>query len=186
MTERWQPVAGWPGYEVSDAGNVRSFWRRQRGANGTVAIDQDRPRQMRPHRTPAGYLNVRLTKAGKTRLVFVHVLVLTAFVCPRPKGADGCHNDGTRDNNHLHNLRWDTRRGNQSDRHRHGTAHVGERHPNARLTWEDVRAIREDASGRSMSALGRAFGVSGSTISRVRSGEIWIDRSGDARQGALL
>jgi hypothetical protein len=51
----------------------------------------------------------------------VHQLVLEAFVGPRPRGMESCHNNGNQTDNRLVNLRWDTKSENNLDRVRHGT-----------------------------------------------------------------
>ena len=47
-------------------------------------------------------------------------LVLEAFVGPRPDGHECCHYDDDPMNNHLSNLRWDTRSANSFDAIRNG------------------------------------------------------------------
>lgn len=110
MTETWRPVPGFPGYEVSDAGRVRS------------------PRKvLKPLLGSTGYYFVHLWKGSKLHRRAIHRLVLFAFVGDRP-GLDGCHNSGDKLDNRLSNLRWDTRSANVLDMVRHGT------HNNARKT----------------------------------------------------
>ena len=64
--------------------------------------------------SPSGkYWTVRLR--GKTHMV--HVLILTAFVGPRPDGYCACHGpDFDTANNRLSNLRWDTYDANNKER----------------------------------------------------------------------
>lgn len=97
------------------------------------------------------------------RQIGVHVLVLEAFVGPRPDGMEGCHNDGDPSNNRLSNLRWDTPLANWSDRRKHGRA--------GKLSIADVEEIRR--SDESNLALAARFGVHRAHISRVRSGVRW-------------
>ena len=54
---------------------------------------------------------------------YVHILVLEAFVGPRPTGMFACHIDGDASNNRLPNLRWDTPRNNNLDAVQHRTHH---------------------------------------------------------------
>ncbi|AEK09646.1 HNH endonuclease [Mycobacterium phage Mozy] len=55
------------------------------------------------------------------RKSLVHVLVLEAFVGPRPEGMNACHNNGIPNDNRVENLRWDTPSENNRDLIRHGT-----------------------------------------------------------------
>lgn len=115
--EEWRPVDGSPGYEVSSLGRVRSLDRTVRRSNGSL---QSVRGQMMTQRVKAtGYRFVRL--AG--RYHYVHRLVLTAFVGPRPEDMETCHNDGDPANNVVGNLRWDTHAENNRDKSRHGTHH---------------------------------------------------------------
>ena len=99
--ERWRPVAGAEGrYEVSDQGRVRSCHRIVTRSDGRI---QRWPgRILRP--TPATDGRLRVSIGGATRPV--HLLVLAAFVGPRPPGsvASWCDDDHT--NNQASNLRW--------------------------------------------------------------------------------
>ena len=68
------------------------------------------------------YLSVKLAKAGVTRTVYVHELVLLAFVGPRPAMDERCeirHLDGDKTNNHLSNLKYGTVKENAADRKLH-------------------------------------------------------------------
>jgi hypothetical protein len=69
-----------------------------------------------------GYLRVRLY-GGPERIETrrVHVIVLEAFVGPRPEGMQCCHGDGDRTNNILSNLRWGTAQENAFDAVAHGS-----------------------------------------------------------------
>lgn len=120
--EQWRPVVGYEGkYEVSDLGRVRSM---ERVVN--------RPHRG-PHRVGTRVLKARIAHHGhhyvtlfgdtkKDRRHFgVHRLLLAAFVGPCPDGMEACHNDGDPANNHISNLRWDTRESNMQDKLRHGT-----------------------------------------------------------------
>lgn len=103
----WKPVVGFEGYyEVSDSGDVRSL--------RTGKIMATHPAKN------GGHLRLRLTDGVRKRRVFVHVLVLEAFVGPRPDGAITRHLDGDPTNNRLDNLAWGTPRENNQDTLLHG------------------------------------------------------------------
>jgi NUMOD4 motif/HNH endonuclease len=116
MTEHWLPIPRWEDYyEVSDHGRVRSVDRRV--SNGT----RRKGRVLKPSPNRTGHLQVRLAGKGHDKYRSVHSLVMLAFVGPRPTAAhDVCHYDGNPGNNHLSNLRYDTKRNNQLDNVRHG------------------------------------------------------------------
>jgi len=112
--EEWRPIDGHPGYEVSSLGRVRSYRRRHNGLAGE-------PRLLKQSLTDKGYLRVGLRRADGTgsRTIYVHKLVLTAFVGPAPEGMECRHLDGISQNNRLDNLAWGTDAENGADRVRH-------------------------------------------------------------------
>lgn len=88
--ETWVPVAGYEGwYEVSDAGRVRSVPRALhdgRVFHGKVLAQTPR--------LPGGHVYVDLSRNGRRRRLYIHTLVLRAFVGPGSKGEECCHGDG--------------------------------------------------------------------------------------------
>ena len=84
----------------------------------------------------------------------------------------GCGHLGCVNPKHL---RWLTRAENQAERADHGTTNRGSRSGNAKLTEDDVRAIR--AIGKSISAttLALSYGVTSTTIYSIRSRRLWRD-----------
>lgn len=118
--EEWRPVVGYEGcYEVSDRGRVKSLTRLVPSKAGSTRTSPGRLLATPPTKGGGGYPRVSLGSNTNTR--FVHLLVLEAFVGPRPEGMEGCHNDGNPANNRLDNLRWDTHSSNISDAVQHGT-----------------------------------------------------------------
>ena len=171
MMERWLPVVGYEGlYEVSDQGRVRSLSRRVHNYTKAGRILKPGRKLNKNGRLVA--LQVMLGR-GNTRRV--HNLVLEAFVSVCPAGLEGCHNDGDPSHNILSNLRWDTHAANMADQVLHGTKAnppVWRRGSNVR-TWlndDEVRCIQAEPYFPGVNQmLGRAFGISYKTASRIRS-----------------
>lgn len=138
LMEEWRPIPGFPGYEVSDLGRVRSYWRR-----GQAEL-ADEPVLLKLSRIGrAGHLCVGLREGGdatRFRTKRVHTLVLEVFVGPRPPGMECRHLDGDPTNNVPANLQWGTRRENADDRVRHAAT------PTRYCTW-----------GHDLGALGSRF-----------------------------
>jgi hypothetical protein len=179
MTETWKTVPGYDGmYEVSIHGRVRS-WKRHRGLPGR----REESRLLKPGLV-RGYPKVNLWKNGRQKTVKVHVLVLTAFIGPCPHGLECCHADGNYINNHLTNLRWDTRSVNHQDAIAHGTMTSpclqGEDNGRAKLTEAQVIEIRYlFAQGEATHRrLGEKFGVSYGTIGKLIRRESWMHIGG--------
>ncbi len=165
----YKDVIGHPGYRVGDDGTVWSqlapggLWKR--------GVLSGRWKQLRTPKTPKGYRTVSLMGDTGARHYMVHVLVLTAFLGPKPIGMQGCHGDNNRENNQLLNLRWDTPKNNQADRAIHGTRQVGVDHPRSKLTESSVRFIR--TSRLRYAALASLFDVNVTTIGAAKRGETW-------------
>lgn len=101
--EIWKQVKGWEGkYEVSSQGNVK------RVKDGKILT--------RHINSSTGYESVSLyDKASQTSISkYVHRLVAEAFI-PNPKNLEQVdHKDGNKSNNRLSNLRWCSRKFNNS------------------------------------------------------------------------
>ena len=169
MLEIWRPVGGFVGlYEVSDQGRIRSIDRKVKSRFGLRAIQG---KLLSPIVNSRGYLVVNLTNGSSRAQYFLHRIVLEAFVGIRPYGFDGCHNNGDKCDARIENLRWDTRSSNHQDKKLHGTAQVGEKANNVKLTNEIVSAIR-NGNLRPCEAV-RAYGLSKTNAKRIVSGETW-------------
>lgn len=96
--ERWQPIEGFDGYEVSDHGRVRS--RRQRSAGRILKGGPC-----------GGYRRVGLVRNGERVFVLVHRLVALAFLDTPADFAnlDINHKNGIKGCNRKGNLEWATR-----------------------------------------------------------------------------
>jgi hypothetical protein len=185
--EEWRPIPGFSRYEASDAGRIRSWARpgppglRKEPKVLSSCLDKN-----------DGYLVVCIrSDEGKKGPQRVHRLVLMAFRgLPMSPNDEGCHfPDPARANNRLDNLQWGSHAANMEHRREHGTAAFGDKngsrlHPDslsrgeevntAKLTEDDVRAIRESHdAGETQVALAARYGVQQTTISRVVLGRTW-------------
>jgi HNH endonuclease len=177
-TVSYRPIAKFPGYQVGNDGSVWTCkqqihlgWRY--GTRSTLG-NQWHPLEQSPSSRQGQHRQVMLCPGRKLRLV--HRLVLEAFVGPCPAGMECCHfPDRDPSNNALANLRWDTKKANQTDRIRHGTDCRGSKHPLARLTEESVRAIRMEyaAGGITQKAIAAKYGVDKDCISLVVTRKSW-------------
>lgn len=163
MKQIWKQVVGYEGrYEVSDDGVVRSVARVACNGRSVPA------KLLTPcTNNPGFYPRVTLFVDGQRRKLKVADLVAAAFIGPKPSGSETCHNDGNPSNSHWRNLRYDTPKGNQADRKKHGT----DRHRSHVLTARQVEEIK--SSSLSGLALARKFGVSQGAVSHIRTGRNW-------------
>ncbi len=161
----WRAIAEYPDYEVSDEGQVR----RVSGGRGAKP-----GRILRPATTPRGYLIVSLYRDGRSRMRKVHRLLCTAFHGdpPTPKH-HAAHDDGDFLNNTPGNVLWKTALENSADMLRHGRRPRGETHWGAKLSSDDVVAIR--ASTELHKVIAKRFGISSSHVCSIKKGVFWND-----------
>jgi len=99
--EYWRAIDGFPAYEVSTDGRVR-----------TIKTGRMRKLQVLPNE----YIHVGLQKDKKDSKHYVHILVATAF-CNKDEGCNIVdHINQNRADNNYENLRWTTSSGNNRNR----------------------------------------------------------------------
>lgn len=170
--EVWKAIPGFEGYEVSDHGRVRSYWRQvpNPGYHGCKSILFETPQRIVKQGIGSGYLAVTMFKSDNRHRHLVHRLVLLAFIGPCPPRMQCCHGDGIRTNNFLYNLRWDTASNNALEKRKHGTVpnRKGTNHPMAKLNDEQVIQIRTLYShGCTQTELANMFGIHQQNISDI-------------------
>lgn len=154
MTEFKAPPS-WPRYSAGEDGSII-------GARG---------RLLKPFIGGKGYRCINVWHEGGWKQLRVHFLVCEAFHGPRPDGAHVAHGDGCKTNDAASNLRWATPSENELDKREHGTSPQGERNASAKLTEDQVRAIRASADGSF--ALARAYGIAPGTVWAIRARKLW-------------
>lgn len=160
---------GFPDYEVSSSGSVRSIPRTDlngRKLCGKVLKARPLPK--------TGYLQVFLRKDGRSHPKYVHDLVTAAFIGPKPPGQWVRHGPAGVPDNSLANLCYGTVAENHADKLRDGTLRRGERVPWARLTNEQavlILQLLED--GANPAILAREYGLSRSAVRSLGSGRSW-------------
>lgn len=96
---------------------------------------------------------------------------------PRPEGTEAAHECGHPPCISGAHLNWKTPKGNAADRAKHGTlkdvrrSQPGERNKAHKLTEAEALELR--AGSESSELVGPLYGVSGSTVRRIRRGESW-------------
>lgn len=124
--ENWREIPGFPYYQVSDLGRVRSL---------RYLDPAGQPRVLKPmwsggNNYPAvdlGGTNDKRAETGRTVCrKYIHELVLLAFVGPRPHPQTVArHANDVADDNRLENLSWGTKSQNQLDRWKNARAKLG-------------------------------------------------------------
>lgn len=123
----------------------------------------------------AGYVEYCLHCDGRRYSRKAHRLVLEAFVGPCSEGMECRHLDGNRQNNHVSNLCWGTKKENEADKVSHGTLLFGDRHGKSKLTSIEVMEIRDLATHGpyTQQKIGDMYGVSNHHVSDIKTGKVW-------------
>lgn len=165
--EIWADIPRYLGYyQASDLGRIR---RCKVGGKGSVF-----GKVLSPGQQKNGYLMVVLSVGCKKKTERVHRLVAEAFLGYQ-HGMEVCHNDGNIHDNRPSNLRWDTHRGNEADKEKHGTLVFGAKHKLAKLTEDSVISILDDR--RKHKDIASDHGVSRQLIGDIKSGKCWTHLS---------
>lgn len=174
QSERWNPIKGFPDYEISDHGRVKSKARRvgipQR--NGTIAYHWRTQKLLKP----AGvYPHVTLTFEGAKTILSVHRLVALAFLPKPKKGQDSVlHADDNPKNPHYSNLRWGTQRDNTDDMLERNRYCRGEKQHTAKLTASLVKQIAQAiVRGSKRIDIATRFNIDPTTIGDIKAGRTW-------------
>jgi hypothetical protein len=152
MSEEWRDVPNEPKYAVSSHGNVR-------GPRGIMS----------PWSNQDGYRLVDI----RNKHWRVASLVMFVFVGPRSADKEVCHNDGTRTNDRLDNLRYGTRLENMSDKVLHGTTYKGADNVFSKLTENIVHLVRRRAILESRKDIAKSLSISVATVSKICSRKVW-------------
>jgi hypothetical protein len=163
--EQWRPVVGHEGwYEISDHGRVRRI----------AVIPGVRPGGiLKPRFDKRGYHRYTLRQRTEQRHYYVQVLVLEAFVGPRPAPGYQCnHKDGNKDNNRPSNLEWVTPGDNQRHAFSMGLRipHRGDTHPTAKITDAQVAEIKRLVGTEPNKVTAIRYGITPKYVAQLRRG----------------
>ncbi len=118
---------------------------------------------------------------GFHKKIGIHILLLTAFVGPRPTSKwetyVARHLDDNRLNNSLENLAWGTSKDNVYDSMKNGKSkwRFGSRHPCAKVNEEKVVEMRKlHKEGFHHNEIAKMFGISTSTARAICHRISWI------------
>lgn len=164
--EEWKPIAGFEGwYEVSNLARVRRIRPGTRTRIGYI---------LKPKVTQKGYFAFTLMYEGRRVTMLLHRMVAFAFLgLPPTLMHQVNHIDGVKTHCLPSNLEWSTCSENHWHASRLGLMPCGERHHRAKLTLEQVRAIRVRYPTATQRQLARIYGVGQSTIGRITRGINW-------------
>ena len=150
--EIWKDIVEYPGYQVSNLGQIKSFKQSKEG------------RILKP-KISAGYAGVDFRKDGKTYYGLVHRIVLSTF--SPIEGWETLtvnHIDGNCLNNNLENLEWMT----QSENTKYSREIL--RTGNATQKVHIIKLNGEELFYDTVTAAAKGLGVAKGTVSR------WVNK----------
>lgn len=171
--EQWVSIQGFPGYQISSHGRVKSLRRLISKSNGAKVWF---PEKMLKKSNRIGYYVVGLYGSGDHKTFCVHRLVATHFIPNHENKTCVNHKDLNKLNNQVDNLEWVTPKENTHHAIRNNSfasPPQGERNGQSKLTESAVRYIKSTRYKVSRKDLAKQFGVSIKHIDRVRCGERW-------------
>lgn len=184
-SEEWRDLPGYKHYyQISDLGRIKRI-KAARGTRVGFILKSAIHRE---------YLSVGLSKDGRSRTYYVHILVALTFLGPPPEGCEAHHKDRNRFNPRLRNLEYLTK-----EEHRQlaieedaeicpmcrrplrvrskpsKAPKANAVHPNSILTISDVLSIRAEyvANLTGARCLAAKYGVARSTIRGILKRETW-------------
>jgi hypothetical protein len=98
MKEIFKDIEGYPNYQISNYGNVKSLNYNHTG----------KEKILKPTKDKKGYLRVCLSKQGKLKNHKIHRLVAEAFIENQNNYLMVNHKDENKENNCVSNLEWCT------------------------------------------------------------------------------
>lgn len=163
MRERWRRIIGFPGYEISSEGRVRSY----KSYSGKIT---DKSHVLRPRVNPNGYAVVTLYDEGhKPCQLSIHRLVAKAFIPTDDDSLYIDHIDNDKLNNSVSNLEWVTPKENSIRAVNDGlcsSSYATNRRP---VMVSDIRTGEEEYF-RSAKEAARIIGCTPGMISMVANG----------------
>lgn len=172
--ETWKDIEGFPCYQVSNLGRVRS---NKKLASKTIIM---KPIFVKSYRN-TGYYKVGLCRGtfGNSEKIpfFIHRIVATAFI-PNPEGKPHVnHKDNNKANNAVTNLEWVTVAENNQHAYREGfkVAPRGEqRYWNTKLKEAQVIEIKaRSAKGEPVNSIYRDYPVAYATVKDIVENRTW-------------
>lgn len=136
-------------------------------------------RDYKPSTDKFGYKIICYSEKSKNikKILKVHRLVAETFIDNPENKAQVNHLNGNKTDNRIENLEWVSNSENQLHAYKNGLSKGHELRPDAKLTMENARYIRENYIYKdkvfNSRYFAKMFGVSNNTILKLLRGEIW-------------
>ena len=176
--EEWRDIKGFTGYQVSNRGNVRTFWKKKRYPTGygTYRYLESTPTIMSQSDDGNGYMKLMLYSQEDNRRYCkkVHRLVAEAFIEHDAEHDTVDHIQSGRNgklDNSVENLRWISRSENIKKAYRDGICDSRIRSQRKDIMVTDLWTGKERYF-ESIDEAARELGLNRTSISHVLMGDI--------------
>lgn len=142
--EKWKEIPRFGGrYEASTLGRIRTIEHYAKRTDNKTYLAK--PRILKPALNHSGYYRFAVKYYGKLTSFYVARIIAETFIENPNKKEEVNHINGIKTDNRVENLEWCTRSENCKHSFDSGLqkAKIGELNGNSKLTWEQVRYIRE-------------------------------------------
>lgn len=178
MKEVFKSVNGYPEYEVSNFGRVKTKSRLIRYTHAVTRQEHFRQTEERflkvQFNNRTGYKFVQLYKNKKMHNVTTHKAVADTFLVKGKKDFVVNHKDGNKHNNTVDNLEFVSNEYNHEHAKKTGLLARGERIGSSKLNKHCVFAIRGLLKlGWSHGDIAKLFKISRPNVSMIKEGKTW-------------
>ena len=161
----WKEIIEFPGYLVSDEGDILRSGKTVVHKNGVRAYYTSKI--MTQYVDRYGYKIAYMRKGDKNFTVKSHILVARAFMGPSPHNKNEVnHKDFDKTNNHINNLEWMSRQEN--------AAHLG-KHRRRYSSGDVVEMGKRYSTGETMSQTSKHFKCDSGLIHKILNGKTYRD-----------
>lgn len=171
--EKWKKLKKFGDYQISNFGNIKSPDVEMKTPTGKNWIRKGK--LLKPYKSKKGYLSVDLRINGKRKIMLVHRLVAETFIPNIYNKPQINHIDGDKTNNNVNNLEWCTNGENQLHAFKNGLQKGNFKHPNSKLTLEQVLYIKNNcvlgSKKNGIQTIAKKFGVNNSTVKQILQGK---------------
>lgn len=177
IDEIWKKIKGFPKYQISNFGRVKSFKQKR---NGRILKQQIN--------IVNGYLQIRLSRNNRVETKFVHRLLLKLFTNSNYTDLEINHINGIKSDNRLENLEWinhfknmkhfwKSDLSNKTRLKMSETQHKfkGNKSPNHKLNQNDIIRIRDYLKEELLTQkeIAKRFNISQQMISKINNNKNW-------------
>lgn len=166
MNEKWLSIAGFPDYQVSNMGRVRS-----RKKSIKFPLPENGWRILKGGKDKDGYRRLVLCTEDNRKSVKIAHLVYEAFIGERSPDKVIRHRNGNNQDDRAENLKQGTQAENINDKFEHGTIARGCSHGKSKLSESQAKQIK--SSNLSTTELAKMNGVSLSCVCDIKAGRTW-------------